>query len=1568
MSLRVEESRLFRSSTFHLVTQAQQISRTSARRDNKHQLTFPLCILAAFIFLSGSAGGQVNPGTPPFSSYDSHGVDTVNLQNLNVSLNIPVMSKPGAIPFSYGLSGNLYVYLDPTTWVPSIQTGLATEDGRAGVGYQHNPPTFCPDGMTSTTMYTNWYVVLGDGTKHYDTSGSFTDTRGCYYTTFTETVSDGSGYTLVAENSGKGTVYTSNGAALTASSITDANGNIISESGGVYTDTLGLTALTVGTGTVKWTDVNGGSPTLTETNSSLHLKSAFGCAGTYDFDLPGQSIPTSLGFPDGTSLSITYEPTPGYSGDYTGRLNQLTLRTGGVITYQYSGSNNGINCTYQVPPTMTRQTSDGTTTYTWAAVDNGSGHWGNTTTVTDNGGNKTVYTFTGLTATGNAASPVTQALTQVQHYQGSSTLLTTDVYCYDGLSGQPGNCATAVVSLPVDEVDVYHTINGMSTSSRTQTKYDNYGNVRYSAQFDFAGTSPISSITTTYGSCSSGCTGTSPTISAIGSFINNKPGDIVTTVNGNTVAESRYTYDSHGNLLTTYKWNGSSWLSNPTANVYNPNGTISTAYNFAGNATTYAYNSGSYSSCGSCTNFPFATSVTKGGLTTYSTWSGIGAVKLTDKDANGNSTTYGYQNSSGTADPFWRVSSVTDPLGNEVWKSYTATSLNSSFSFNSSINNTTVTTDGYGRPINNQIQQSPSATQYDTASAEYGWSSNYNSVTTTLPCATTSGSQCTFTSGQTVSLFDPLGRPYTKTDGGGGTITNTYSQNDVLSMLGPAPSFDGENAKQIQNEYDGLGRIDKSCAIGNGSSTACGQNTGSANGVTTTISYTSGTGYQTVSSSRGVQTRSTTVDGLGRLTQKVTPEGGTWSYVYDSNSSCPSGYRGAPGLLASSKDPNGNLLCYSYDSLNRVTGTNANGTTCRHFYYDNSTGYSGSLPTGVSLSNQYGRLVEAATDNCSSGTLITDEWFNYDKNGHVLIMWESTPNSGGYYKSTATFYGNGAVDTLQLSGRPFTTTYGIDGEGRANALSIGSSTVIPANGATYYPGDLPHVITIGTGTDNDTYTYDGNTDRITGYTFTLGSTTDAGTLSWNAIGTLKSLAIADGFNSGGTQTCNFGSSGTMGYDDLNRLLSDVCGSGGSIWNQTYSYDQYDNLTKSSTGFVSWNPGYDPSNNHYKCTGCTYDSNGNVTNDGTTAYTWNEFSKMGSTNKSGTNCASAGQCVVYDAFGNIVEIDSGSTKTEVWYTQLGKTAYMNGSTYLYSYWPAPGGGTAMHNYPSSGSVYFMHKDWLGTVRLGSNLALTVIDDYAFAPYGEKYDIFGSTSQNETMFTGDTQDVLAGMYDTPNRELQGSQQGRWLSPDPAGAGWNQYAYSTNPNSETDPLGLQAPGVGAPCLQGATTQTGLCSPLGGSTIGCGPVDGGGGCAQMIGGSLDFLLAQPMFTWGCDSEGRRCGFNTADDDAGLLIPNNGNTTCTNYVMLNCGPANNGAQQPQQPQKPPTWWQSFTHPSPQQCRRVNIAANAELVVAAGSGATAFLAPVTAPVTVPAGLGLGLSGALGELWVSIACP
>lgn len=83
--------------------------------------------------------------------------------------------------------------------------------------------------------------------------------------------------------------------------------------------------------------------------------------------------------------------------------------------------------------------------------------------------------------------------------------------------------------------------------------------------------------------------------------------------------------------------------------------------------------------------------------------------------------------------------------------------------------------------------------------------------------------------------------------------------------------------------------------------------------------------------------------------------------------------------------------------------------------------------------------------------------------------------------------------------------------------------------------------------------------------------------------------------------------------------------------------------------------------------------------------------------------------------------------------------------------------------------------------------TVGGDFAYASYGEVYNTFlGSTI--EWMFTGDLTELDSGyLFDTPNREFAGKNQGRWLSPDPAGAEWNQYAYATNPLSSADPSGL-------------------------------------------------------------------------------------------------------------------------------------------------------------------------------------
>jgi len=135
----------------------------------------------------------------------------------------------------------------------------------------------------------------------------------------------------------------------------------------------------------------------------------------------------------------------------------------------------------------------------------------------------------------------------------------------------------------------------------------------------------------------------------------------------------------------------------------------------------------------------------------------------------------------------------------------------------------------------------------------------------------------------------------------------------------------------------------------------------------------------------------------------------------------------------------------------------------------------------------------------------------------------------------------------------------------------------------------------------------------------------------------------------------------------------------------------------------------------------------------------------------------------------------------------KVYMTGGTTPYYAYWPTPGNGTAEVN-GNAVTFYYMHKDWVGNSRISSVIVNPfVVSDQAYAPYGEVYNKLATgAGVPAQMFTGDTQHILTGIFDTPNRELNASQ-GRWLSPDPAGAGWNQYAYATNPNSFIDPSGL-------------------------------------------------------------------------------------------------------------------------------------------------------------------------------------
>jgi len=694
------------------------------------------------------------------------------------------------------------------------------------------------------------------------------------------------------------------------------------------------------------------------------------------------------------------------------------------------------------------------------------------------------------------------------------------------------------------------------------------------------------------------------------------------------------------------------------------------------------------------------------------------------------------------------------------------------------------TFDGLGRKAFSQKRRAPGSSNFDSVQYTYGWTANVGSFAkVSMPYLGTQAQSAPAGTAFTTTQNDPIGRTLSVVDGGSGYTDYSYTLQDALVTVGPAPS--GENTKQRQMQYDGLGRLTSVCEITSGTASwpggSCGQ-ASSATGYLTNYGYDPLGNLTNVSQnlqSTKTQTRSFTYDGLSRMTSETNPESGTTTYIYSSaglTDNCYPGGFAENGDLHQVNDANGSYTCYIYDSLHRLTdvGNSAQSTNpCKRFRYDSAANGLNPAPSGYSTSpNATGRLIEAAT-NCggASGT-ITDEWFSYDADGRQTDLFESTPNSGGYYHPTEAYWANGGLKTLWISTLP-AISYGADGEGRTSTVSA-SSGQNPVTATAYNASSQVTGVTLGSG-DTDAFTYDPKTGRMTQYKYTTDGASETGTPTWNPIGSLKSLAIADPFNSGDNQTCNYAA------DDLSRISSVNCG---SAWSQTFTYDPFGNITK--TGSIAWQPGY-TANNRYSLSGTNYDSDGNLLNDSFHAYTWNVYGRP-STIDSVTR--------TYDALDRLVEQNISGTNYQVVYTPTGdKMGVFKSSTIQQLYVPLPGGVVA--EYYSWGLSDYRHSDWLGSDRLESSYQANVAptDDNAYAPFGEPY---AQSGNGEISFTGQNKDTVWLQYDFMNRQYD-PKQGRWISPDPAGLSavdinnpqsWNRYAYVANaPLFEIDASGLGA-----------------------------------------------------------------------------------------------------------------------------------------------------------------------------------
>lgn len=664
-------------------------------------------------------------------------------------------------------------------------------------------------------------------------------------------------------------------------------------------------------------------------------------------------------------------------------------------------------------------------------------------------------------------------------------------------------------------------------------------------------------------------------------------------------------------------------------------------------------------------------------------------------------------------DPLLRLTATTDALGNATGHAYTATTHESSMIFNGTSTSDVLTTiDALGRTLLTQKKRttSPSST-FDSVQTDRSIVGNTWRFRTSVPYIAAAGGTST-TGGATVT-YDALGRPLVTTDAGGGTTTNTYTNNDVLTVLGPAPVGPPlELTKKKQLQYDGLGRLKSLCEITTGAGTgACGQvvpqngyltsyiyddtTLGSTRVVRTTIA-------QNAQPGGSAQTRTYLYDLVGRLVQSTDPENGTVAYVYDTASSpCAN----SKGDLVKKTDNAGNVVCFFYDALHRPTsmtypsGPNSANSATKTFIYDATTF---SCSNGSNVKN---RLAEAYTGPVA--TKITDTAFCYSPRGEVTDEYQSTQHSNGTTHLTASYWANGALNVLNgLPGLP-SWTYNADGEGRPTTVTAGTG-MSPVTAGSYNVFSEVTSVTYGGG-DVDTLTYDESaTGRMTKYQTSVNSQIVSGTLSWNPNWTLQKNVIVDPLNSVNGQTCNYH------YDDLNRASSVDCG---TKWNQTFTYDAFGNITKS--GSISWQPGYNPANNHYTLGGIVYDNNGNLTTDPLNNYAYDS---------SGRTTTIGSTTYTFDALGRLVESQTGSSYTQLIYSPSGgRLATMtNAQTALKTFISLPGGGQAV--YSGSSLAYYRHADWIGSSRLATTPARTMYFDTGYALFGEDYGARAQRTRN------------------------------------------------------------------------------------------------------------------------------------------------------------------------------------------------------------------------------------------------
>ena len=1361
--------------------------------------------------MTSITSAQVATGTPPYSSLGG-GPDAINLANLNAHFAFPVLHKPGR----GGLNFNFDLTYDSSFWEPIPFNGSTYWNPVATAGWSGSSVNvgfleYAGVVIGGVVEYCDFVYFDGFGTAHpftgcaeYDsnTGQDFplnsiaVDGSGCtiqvdaFFGTFQLTSLDGN--FIVPQNTA------SLNPSISPGSVIDRNGNEITvDSTGNFKDTLGVVALKAAGGspnpyTLSYTSP-AGPAAVTVTFKAYTAQTNFGCSGIHEFAAAAAHLVDRVTLPDGTFYQFTYEPTPGFAANTTGRLASVTLPTGGEISYTYTGAHNGIECSDGSTAGLTRKTPDGTWTY---ARTLGTGA-ASTTTVTDPRGNVTVIQFQGIFET------------QRQIYQGSSTLLETTITCYNG---NTTNCPTTAITLPITERTAFLEWPGGSESKKN-IFYNNYGLETEVDEYDYL-SPPLNSLLRQ----------TFVTYASLGA-IQNKPATvIVKDGTGAVVASTTYCYDeaTPGGTTTCGA------VGPPTATSGLPQHVAAPGGNVRGNLTTLAR--------------LVAGSTTVGKRMTYFDTGSL----LAAKDFNGNPTTYAYSLAYGGAYP----TTVTNALNQSTTYVYDANTGVGTSMLDANQQKTSYTYDDSLRPLTIGYPDGGQTTfdylsatevsvtrKIDNAGNNQVGYAEVDSLGRLNRIAIANGEPAPYD--QIDVCYNSLGLagfrsyPYQGSGLGGAIVCSgagdsfiydalgratsvTHSDGSVVKMIYTDPavsvSDEGNGTKSVQRilQTDGLGRLVSVCEVSSttlngafGKPGLCSPQAIPATGFFTSYGYD---GLDNLIHSESVpQIRRFVYDDLSRLLGSAYVE--NYGYTYDANGNVISKTTLQPNQTGSAMV----TTTYHYDALNRITGRSySDGTTpTANFVYDKCP-LSG-CPSGYSTKpNIAGRLVESYTSN-------TATFESYDPIGRIANEWQCTPQNcgSGYFPLAYTYDFLGDITSSSNgAGVTLSSSYNIG----AQLTKLTSSLVDSNHPATLFSNATYNALgamnsgQLGNGI-SQTRAYDAR--------LRVKSITDGAVYNVAVTYAPNSNVITSNDSVNGNWNYGTNTSGLNGYDDFNRLFLATTSGGSTAY--SYTYDRYGNrwqqlLNGACTAGTSFCLTFNGEN---QTSLLSYDAYGNVISDSAHTYTYDAENRLISVDGGAT------ATYIYDANGRRVRKTHAGTNYDYLYDLGGHVitvetgGWARGEVYI--------GNRHLATY-TNGTTYFAHADWLGTERARSTVAGAVCETITSLPFADGQLISGSCGDPSPLhFSGIEGDSESNLDNFPER-YYASSIGRFTTRDPAKLlavdlgdpqTWNNYLYTgNNPTTLIDPTGLDGCDPSDPSCGGG---------------GCDPSDpscGGGGCFFSCGG----------------------------------------------------------------------------------------------------------------------------------------